>query len=52
MTHLGGKSWLRHEMVGRMASTLEAEINAGAKLAFPVLFGQGPQSMEYCSPHL
>lgn len=40
------------DAIGHMASTLEAEINAGAKFAFPVLFSQGPQPMEYCSPRL
>lgn len=51
--HLGGEVMARaHDAAGHMASTLEVEMNSGAKLALSVLFGQGPQAVESCSPCL
>lgn len=41
-----------HDAAGHMASILEAEMSAGAKLALSILFGLGPLPMEYCSPRL
>lgn len=41
-----------HDAAGHMSSTLEAEMNNGAKLALSSLFGQGSQPVEPCSPCL